>query len=165
MEKLKAQKKDKDGRKFDEEIAKKEKGINNLKKKLGVAKSCESDIAKMISELKAKLAIIESEIEEATGIEKDFDVRVSTAHAAYKEAQSENKKLSKTINTEESYLESLRAKLHETLQKARTWKRPKSPYSELTTQTKSLISQAELHGQIIGDKLTMTPKILVLVSL
>lgn len=119
LEKLKAQKKYEDGRKFDEAIAKKEKGIDNLKKKLGVAKSCESDIAKTISELKAKLANVESEMEEAAGIEKDFDDRVSTAQAAYKEAQSENKKLSKTINTEESNLESLRAKLHETLQKAR----------------------------------------------
>lgn len=157
LEKLKAQKKYEDGRNFDEVIAKKEKVLENLKKKLGSAKSRESDIAEAISELKAQMADIESELEEASGFEKEFEDGVSTAQAAYKEAQSENKKLSKTINTEESNLERLRAKLHETLQKARVEEAEipllgadDTDADEITDQS-SRISRANRRGQNDGD--------------
>ena len=119
LEKLKAQKKYEDGRNFDEAISKNEKALEIFKKKQADAKSRESDIEEEISKLKAKLADIESELQEAAGVEKDREDAVSTAQDAYKECLAENKKLSKTINTEESNLERLRAKLHETLQKAR----------------------------------------------
>lgn len=119
LEKLKAQKKYEEGRNLDDTISKKEKTLESLKKKLSDAKSREEVILKSLSELKAKLADLESEMDEVIADEKMKESEVTTAQEAYKEAQSEQKKLGKMINTEESNLERLRAKLHETLQKAR----------------------------------------------
>lgn len=119
LEKLKAQKKYEEGRNLDDTISKKEKTLESLKKKLSDAKSREEVILKSLSELKAKLADLESEMDEVIAVEKMKESEVTTAQEAYKEAQSEQKKLGKMINTEESNLERLRAKLHETLQKAR----------------------------------------------
>ena len=119
LEKLKAQKKYEDGRDFDEALAKKEKALETHKKKLKAAKSREAEIVDAIANLKAKLADLESDLEEASGVEKEREDGVRTAQSAYKEAQANNTKLSKAINTEEATLERLRAKLHETLQKAR----------------------------------------------
>ena len=119
LEKLKAQKKYEDGRDFDDAIAKNAKTLETLKKKLTGAKSREAEIIESIAELKAKLADVESELEEASGVEKERDESVRSAQTQYKEAQAQNAKLGKTINTEESNLERLRATLHETLQKAR----------------------------------------------
>jgi len=119
LEKLKAQKKYEDERNFDDILSKKENTLQSLKKKLSDTKSREEDIMKSLSELKAKLADLESEIDEAVAVEKSKETEVTTAQEGYKVAQAEQKKIGKMINTEESNLERLRAKLHETLQKAR----------------------------------------------
>ena len=119
MEKLKAQKKYEDDRNFDEVIVKNGKALEKLEKKMKAAKSREAEIIDAIAELKAKLANIESDLEEAAEVEKGHEEAVKAAQSAYKKSQAKNTKLGKAINTEEATLERLRAKLHETLQKAR----------------------------------------------
>ena len=119
LERLKAQKKYEDSRNFDEAIAKKQNSVDGFKKKLSTTKAKEDKIVEEIAALKAKLANLEADLEEASRVEKEHDVIVKEAQSVYKAAQSSNTKLSKTINTEEAILERLRAKLHETLQKAR----------------------------------------------
>ncbi len=119
LEKLKAQKKYEDERDFEKIMAKKLETLENLEKKLAVAKTHEKESMEAIADSKAKLANIVSELEGMREIEKQHEEGVGMAQSGYKECQKENSKLSKRINTEEANLERLRAKLHETLQKAR----------------------------------------------
>lgn len=155
MEKLKAQKKYEDSRDFDEALAKNDKALASLKKKLKVAQSREAEIVDSIAELKAKLADLESDLEEANGVEKEREERVRTAQAAYKESQTSRTKLSKAINTEEATLERLRAKLHETLQKARV-EEAEIPLigtddAETATDNSSRSSRAQRRNQSDAD--------------
>eukprot|EP00559_Dactyliosolen_fragilissimus_P007056 CAMPEP_0184857402 /NCGR_PEP_ID=MMETSP0580-20130426/2557_1 /TAXON_ID=1118495 /ORGANISM="Dactyliosolen fragilissimus" /LENGTH=1342 /DNA_ID=CAMNT_0027352975 /DNA_START=182 /DNA_END=4211 /DNA_ORIENTATION=- len=119
LEKLKAKKKYEDERDFSEAIASKQEMVKQRSEKLKEAKNLESNIMKDVDAAKAKLAGVESELETAQEIEKSQEDKVKNSQNEYKEAQVEQTRLNKTINTEESSLERLRAKLNEILQKSR----------------------------------------------
>lgn len=119
LEKLKAQKSFEDGRDFDEAISKKVKTVESLQEKLFTTKDRQHESMEAIADSKAKLANVESDLHQAREVEKTLEVGVREAQTMYKEVQVESNKLSKSISTEEANLERLRAKLHETLQKAR----------------------------------------------
>jgi len=119
LEKLKAQKIYEEGRKIKEDIIKKQNSLDMYKKKLTDAESREKDIMASVAESRAKLAEVELELEECRRVEKENDELVKNALKIYKESQTAQANLAKSLNTEESNLERLRAKLHETLQKAR----------------------------------------------
>jgi len=119
LEKLKAQKDYEDGRDLGKMIKKKEKSIEAVEAKLAKAEIVKTEIAAVEADAKAKLANTISEVEAAEDNEKEHEDSAKDAQAAYKEVQNEQRRLGKSITTEESNLERLRAKLHETLQKAR----------------------------------------------
>lgn len=119
LEKLKAQKQYEENRDFSDDIAKRALSIKKMEKKLEDAEARESEFTNSIAELKAQVASIESELEDAKTTEKEHDDEVKKAQNEYKQGQSNAKSIGKTIDTEEANLEGLRAKLHETLQKAR----------------------------------------------
>lgn len=119
LEKLKAQKQYEENRDFSDDIAKRALSIKKMEKKLEDAEARESEFTNSIAELKAQVASIESELEDAKTTEKEHDDEVKKAQNEYKQGQNNAKSIGKTIDTEEANLEGLRAKLHETLQKAR----------------------------------------------
>lgn len=119
LEKLKAQKQYEENRDFSDDIAKRALSIKKMEKKLEDAEARESEFTNSIAELKAQVASIESELEDAKTTEKENDDEVKKAQNEYKQGQNNAKSIGKTIDTEEANLEGLRAKLHETLQKAR----------------------------------------------
>jgi len=119
LEKLKAQKEYEDGRDLSKMIKNKEKSIEALEKKLTDAEEHKTEIAAVEADAKAKLANTISEVEAAEDNEKEHEDSAKDAQSAYKSVQTEQRQLGKSITTEESNLERLRAKLHETLQKAR----------------------------------------------
>lgn len=117
--KLEQQKNYELGRDFKKPLERLEKRINDRKAKLEEAKEREADLLEKVAEAKAKLADAESTLKQASGNEKTHEDEVRVAQKAFSEAQEERLKVSKAINSEESLLERLRGKLHETLQKAR----------------------------------------------
>jgi structural maintenance of chromosome 1 len=106
-------------RDFQKPIANLEKRLRGYKKKLSDAKAKQKELVKETKEV-AK-ALEEAQKAHAVAFEKEeeFENQVKEAQAGYKEAQKERTHVSKAISTEESKLEQLRGKLHETLQKAR----------------------------------------------
>mmetsp|Transcript_12233 Transcript_12233/g.18122 ORF Transcript_12233/g.18122 Transcript_12233/m.18122 type:complete len:1306 (-) Transcript_12233:502-4419(-) len=107
------------GRDFKVPIAKAEKRLENRKMKLEEAKKTEEELLEQVAKAKAKLADAEASLKQAAEDEKEHDEAARLAQIAFSEAQAEHLRVSKAINTEESALERLRGKLHETLQKAR----------------------------------------------
>jgi structural maintenance of chromosome 1 len=119
LEKLKAQKEYEDRRDFQTLIANKEKALAGRRLQLEAAKKKEEDILSDLRETKAKLAKAEAQLDTANDFEKDEEKKLKICQKEYKAIQSESANLNKQINTIESDLERLRAKLHETLVKAR----------------------------------------------
>jgi structural maintenance of chromosome 1 len=100
-------------------IARIEKTIKERKEELQIALKHESELQDKMSHAKALLAEAEEGVRLATEAEKEFDEKVQDAQAAFKEIQLARTKALKEISSQESALERLRGKLHETLQKAR----------------------------------------------
>jgi len=119
LEKLKAQKEYEDRRDFQTLIATKEKILADRRLQLNAAKKKEADILSDLVKAQAALADAEVHLEEANELEKDEEKKLKRCQSEYKAIQSESAGLNKQINTIESDLERLRAKLHETLVKAR----------------------------------------------
>ena len=122
LEKLKAQKLYEEGRDFKATLKKKEKILENIKRKLENVEGLEEQNMAALAESKAKLAEVESELEQARGDEINHDDKVREAQKDYKSSQQEVAKLSKKLNNEEANLERLKSKQHETLQSARVEK-------------------------------------------
>mmetsp|Transcript_6549 Transcript_6549/g.14375 ORF Transcript_6549/g.14375 Transcript_6549/m.14375 type:complete len:1364 (+) Transcript_6549:280-4371(+) len=108
-----------DKRDFDQPLAKAEKRLKDRKAKLKEAEKRETKLRKEIAEAKAKLAAAEESLKEVQAREKECDGIVRATQKEHSEAQAEQLRVTKAINSEESALERLRGKLHETLQKAR----------------------------------------------
>lgn len=119
LEKLKAQKLYEEGRDTVSIMRKNLKTVENIKKKLESAQAREAKIVDSVAESKAKLADVETKLEQARQDEVEREDNVRNAQTDYKATQQDLAKLSKTLNNEEAYLERLRAKQHETLQMAR----------------------------------------------
>ena len=119
LERLKAKKVYEDGRDFVQAIEKKESDIEKLTTKLDSCKTNEDKILASVAEVKARLANIESDLEQLKDIENQQEGLVNDALKAYKLSQGKHTKLRKAISREEAAVEVLRAKLHEILQKAR----------------------------------------------
>lgn len=122
LEKLKAQKLYEEGRDFKAALKKKENALKNIRSKLQDAEGREEQNMAGLAESKAKLAEIESELEQARCDEVKHDDKVREAQKDYKSSQQEVAKLSKNLNNEEANLERLKSKQHETLQSARVEK-------------------------------------------
>jgi structural maintenance of chromosome 1 len=108
-----------EGRNFSENIKSTEKRVENRKKQLAKAKK---NLVEKQNELKAAqvlLAEAESAVEEAAQGEKGVDASVEAFQDQYSAAHSKRTDIAKNVSNLEASLERLRAKLHETLQKAR----------------------------------------------
>jgi chromosome segregation ATPase len=119
LEKLKAQKEYEDRRDFQALIAGKEKALSARKNQLETAREKEADILSVLAGTKDKLSEAENLLEEANELEKKEEHILKRCQNDYKEIQSESASLNKQINSIQSDLERLRAKLHETFVKAR----------------------------------------------
>lgn len=115
---LEQQTKYESGRDLQQPIVRIEKRIKERKAALAKAKKKESELRKKVDEAKANLAEAEIKVEEAIDNEKKFEEQVQDAQSALTEAQNERIRIDKAIGSEETALERLRAKLHDTLQKA-----------------------------------------------
>lgn len=100
-------------------IQKLEKRMKGHKTKLKDAKKQEQSLQKKLKAAKEKLAEIEERVQEATEKETELEDEVKSLQKDFQESQAERSKIGKEITTEETTLEQLRGKLHETLQKAR----------------------------------------------
>lgn len=119
---LEQQKEFETGRDLKQPIVRIEKRIKERKASLKKAEKRAEELQVKVDEAKEKLVEAEASLKEATDKEKEVDDEVQTAQAAFKEAQNSYAQLKKQMSTEESSLERLRGKLHETLQKARVEK-------------------------------------------
>ena len=108
-----------DKRDFDKPLAKAEKRLKDRKAKLKEAEESEEELLEQIADKKAKLANAEDDVKEVQEKEKEQDGLVREAQKEHSEAQAEQLRIQKAINTETGALERFRGKLHETLQKAR----------------------------------------------
>ena len=96
-----------------------EKRLNERLTLLASAKEKASELEQQVAAVKASITDAEFLVETAAENERVFDDSIMKAQIAFSDAQSERNKVSKAMTNEESALESLRSKLHETLQKAR----------------------------------------------
>lgn len=117
--KLEQQKEYEVGRDFNNPIARCEKRLNERVALLASTKEKASELEQQVDTAKVSLIDAESSLETAAKNERLFDESVVKAQTAFSDAQSEQNKVSKAMTNEESALERLRSKLHETLQKAR----------------------------------------------
>lgn len=100
-------------------IANLEKRLKGYKKKLSDAKARQKKLVQENKDVTEALSEAEETVAVASEQEAEFDNLVKEAQAGYKEAQKERARVTKAISSEDSGLEQLRGKLHETLQKAR----------------------------------------------
>ena len=117
--KLEQQKEYEVNRDFKKPIAQHEKRLKDRKALLHSAKEKETELLKKVADAKARLADVEALVKNALGNEKAFEEEVRVAQIAFGDAQAERIRVSKAITSEETAIERLRSKLHETLQKAR----------------------------------------------
>jgi structural maintenance of chromosome 1 len=106
-------------RDFKKPIKHLEKKVSTNQKKLAKAKAEQKKLQKECDEAKSLFEESETVVEKAKADEADAEENVRGLLSQYKEAQSEKADVSNAIAAEESALEKLRGKLHETLQKAR----------------------------------------------
>jgi structural maintenance of chromosome 1 len=106
-------------RDFKKPIANLEKRLKGYKKKLADAKAKQKELVRESKEVTKALEDANDAHTAASEKETEFENDVKEAQSGYKEAQKDRTRVSKAISSEESGLEQLRAKLHETLQKAR----------------------------------------------
>jgi structural maintenance of chromosome 1 len=107
------------GRDLKEPILKHQQSIQEMTAKLAEEERKEKDLLKKVEDAKANLADAESSLAQALSKENEMDEAARQYHKEYSELQSEVSKQKKKIATEEDNLEKLRAKLHDTLQRAR----------------------------------------------
>lgn len=116
---LEEKRKYEEGRDFAKSIKQAEKRIENRKKDLEKAQKHEVDLKKELEEVKEALAQADEALHESKEKVKEAEAAVRTAQETFNNAQTERVRLSKSSATEETAIERLRGKLHETLQKAR----------------------------------------------
>ena len=107
------------GRDLDKPIERTEKRIGDRKKELKKAQEHEKDLKKQLEEITKALAEADETLKESKETVKKAEAAVRVAQEAFKEAEAERVKLSKASSAEDTAIERLRGKLHETLQKAR----------------------------------------------
>mmetsp|Transcript_32041 Transcript_32041/g.78010 ORF Transcript_32041/g.78010 Transcript_32041/m.78010 type:complete len:1375 (-) Transcript_32041:665-4789(-) len=106
-------------RDFTKQISSLEKRLKGYNKKLSDAKAKQKKLVEETEKVAGELDEAEEAMAAASEKETELENEVKEAQAGYKEAQKDRTRVSKAISTEESKLEQLRGKLHETLQKAR----------------------------------------------
>jgi len=119
LAKLTAKKKYEDEKDFENKLVKAMNKKTKQETQLEESEETEEMLLSEVSEIKAKLADAESTLKQAMEAEQEKDEIVRDARSVLKEAEGDHKKVTKTINAEESDLMVLRQKLHENLQKAR----------------------------------------------
>lgn len=122
LAKLTTQKAYESGRDFKKYLQKISKRLEERKEQLNEAKAKQEKLQGTLEEIKTRLVNAEAEVSQVTEDDKENDVEVKEAYSHHQEIHGEKVKLGKAINAEESTLERLRGKLHETLQKARVEK-------------------------------------------
>ena len=110
------------GRDMKQPIARIEKRIRERTLSLQKAEERAIELQAKIDETKKQLTDAEKKLQVATEQEKDREVSVQKVQASYAEAQATTMKHKKLLHQEETMLEKLRSKLHETLQRARVEK-------------------------------------------
>jgi structural maintenance of chromosome 1 len=140
LEKLKAQKIYEEGRDTDSAMKKKTKTLENIRKKLENAQIREGKISNSVAKAKAKLADIESKLEQAREEETEHEEKVRDAQKDYKSSQQDVAKLNKNLSNEEANLDRLRAKQHETLQTARVEEAELPQTDESNAETSTQVS-------------------------
>ena len=116
---LEQQKEYESGRDMQGPVTRVEKRIKERTKSLEKAQKRHSETEEKIADAKDKLEDAEAAVAEALDKEKEFDSSIQSAQESFDEVHVERSRVNKAISTEETALERLRAKLHETLQKAR----------------------------------------------
>ena len=96
-----------------------EKRLKTHQKKLKAAKDRQEELQAEVQGIKEEFQEAQSALEAAQEQEVDCEDKVKALQKEFKESQKERTQVSKAVATEESALEQLRGKLHETLQKAR----------------------------------------------
>ena len=96
-----------------------EKRIENRKKELEKAEEHEKNLKKELAEIKQALEEADKALKESKEKVKEAEAAVRTAQEEFNKAQAERVRLSKAASSEDTAIERLRGKLHETLQKAR----------------------------------------------
>jgi structural maintenance of chromosome 1 len=100
-------------------IEKLQKRIKDNKTKLKAAEKKVKKLEKEIEQAKEALEESELEVEKVGAEEKELESKVKELQKDFKEFQAERARISKAVTSEETALERLRGKIHETLQKAR----------------------------------------------
>jgi structural maintenance of chromosome 1 len=116
---LEQQKEYESNRDLKQPINKLEKRISTQKNKLKESKKLEKELESTIKKAKAKLLEAEESLEKASENEQELEEETKALQKDFKDFQTERGKLQKAVTVEETALERLRGKLHETLQKAR----------------------------------------------
>jgi structural maintenance of chromosome 1 len=110
------------GRDMKQPITRIEKRIRDRALSLQAAEKRAIELQKKIDEAKKQLANAERKVLDATEKEKVCELAVQNVQASFAEAQATTMKHKKLLHQEETTLEKLRSKLHETLQRARVEK-------------------------------------------
>jgi len=108
-----------EGRDLKEPMLKVQKKIHEVKAKVAREEKKERDLRKKVEEAKANLADAEASLAQASSHENELEDIARKCHQEYVDMQAEVSKTRKKIASEEDNLEKLRAKLHDTLQRAR----------------------------------------------
>lgn len=108
-----------EGRDLKEPMLKVQKKIHEVKAKVAREEKKEKDLRKKVEEAKANLADAEASLAQASSHENELEDIARKCHQEYVDMQAEVSKTRKRIASEEDNLEKLRAKLHDTLQRAR----------------------------------------------
>jgi len=119
LAKLNAQKSYEDGRDFKGPVAKIESRLHDRQAKLNDVKLREEETLRKEADVREKLEGKQTDMEQAVEEEKEKEAVVSLSQKELGERIEERNRVNKDITVEESTLEKLRQKLHETLQKAR----------------------------------------------
>ena len=119
---LEQQKEFETGRDMKQPIVRIEKRIRERTLSLQKAEERAIELQGKIDEAKKQLSDAEKKLHDTTEKEKECELNVQKVQASYSEAQAATMKHKKLLHQEETILEKLRSKLHETLQRARVEK-------------------------------------------
>ena len=139
LAKVTEQKSYEEGRDFKEPISKAQKKIHEVETKVTKEEKRQTDLLKKVDDAKANLADAEASLVKASSYENELEGEARQTHNEFAEAQSEVSKARKKIASEEDALEKLRAKLHDTLQRARV--------DEVDLPS---IQEGSRHGSLVG---------------
>ena len=116
---LEQQKEYETNRDLNKPIVNLEKRLKAHTAKLKEAAKREKELQREVKQAKKNLEEADATVEQASEKEKELEEEAKSLQGEFKETQNERAKVSKAVTSEEAALERLRAKLHETLQKAR----------------------------------------------